>query len=113
MHEVAIMSAALEMALDAAKQAGAGRITRIQLRVGNRSGTVPEALRFAWDVVRGDTAAGAATLEIESVAAVAWCGNCQTEFCCGDYDDICPCCQRWSGELRRGRELELAAVELE
>jgi len=113
MHEVAIMEEAVRLALDAAKSAGARRVLALRLRVGALSGVVPEALRFAFDVVCHDTPAEGATLEIESSPAVCWCATCQAEFDCADLLNECPRCRSFSGELRRGRELEIAAVEVE
>ena len=100
------------MAVERATQAGASRIQRLCLRVGAMSGVVPDALRFAFDVVCQGTAAEGAVLEIEHVPAVCWCPNCQSEFECLDFVNECPRCHELSGDLRRGTELELANVEV-
>ena len=113
MHEVAIMTEAVRMAAESAQAAGAKRITALKLRVGQLSGVVPEAMQFAWDVVRRGTMLEDAELEIESVSAVCWCAACQAEFESKEFWGQCPRCRELSGELRHGRELEIAAVELE
>jgi len=113
MHEVSIMAEAVQMAAESAQAAGARRITGLRLRVGTLNGAVPEAMTFAWDVVRQNTLAATATLNIESVPAACWCATCQAEFACRDFMSECPRCHNLSGDLRRGRELEIAAVELE
>jgi hydrogenase nickel incorporation protein HypA/HybF len=113
MHEVSIMTEAVRMAAETARAAGAARVTRVRLRVGALSSALPEALRFAWDVVCRGTLAEGARLEIESVSAACWCATCRAEFACKDFVNECPACHNVSGELRRGRELEIAAVELE
>ena len=100
------------MAIETAKAKSATRVLRLCLRVGRMSGTVPEALQFAFDVVCRDTMAEGASLEIETVAPACWCPACQAEFVCEDFLNECPRCHQWSGELRRGRELELASVEV-
>lgn len=101
------------MADDAAKSAGTGRVVKLCLRVGSLSGVVPDALRFAFEALRENTLAAGATLEIATVPAVCWCAACQAEFECADFFVECPRCHNFSGELRRGRELEIAAVEVE
>ena len=101
------------MAVESAQAAGARRVTGLRLRVGALSGAVPEAMRFAWDVVSRDTIAAGARLEIESVAATGWCAVCDAEFECMDCFNECPRCHSVSDALRRGRELEIAAVEAE
>jgi hydrogenase nickel incorporation protein HypA/HybF len=112
MHEVSIMTEAVRMAVDAAKSAGATHVTRLRLRIGTLSGVVPEAVRFAFDVVCDGTMAEGASLSIEAVPAACWCATCRTEFECADFFNECPRCHNVSGELRRGRELEIAAVEM-
>lgn len=100
------------MAVESAQAAGAWRITGLRLRVGTLSGAVPDAMRFAWDVVSRDTIAAGARLEIDSVPPVCWCATCRAEFACADYFNECPRCHNVSGELRRGRELDIASVEM-
>ena len=113
MHEVSIMEEAVRMAVDAAKAAGKTRVVVLRLRVGTLSGVVPEALRFAFDVVCSDTIAAGASLEIESVPGAFWCAPCRMEFECANFFTECPRCHNVSGELRRGREMEIADVEVE
>jgi hydrogenase nickel incorporation protein HypA/HybF len=110
MHEVAIMEEAVRLAVEAA---GTRRVRKLSLRVGALSGVVPDALRFAFDVVGRGTVVAGASLEIESVPAVCWCATCGKEFESQNSLDECPRCHNLSGDLRHGRELEIAAVELE
>jgi len=100
------------MAVDAAKSAGASRVLKLRLRIGSLSGVVPEAMQFAFDVVCQNTMAAGASLEIEAVPAACWCVTCQAEFEGTDLFNECPRCHNISGELRRGRELEIASVEI-
>lgn len=106
------MAEAVRLASESAQAAGASRITSLRLRVGRLSGVVPEAMQFAWDVVRVGTLAADASLEIETVAAVGWCERCEAEFECADFLLGCPHCHQPAAVLRRGRELEITAVEL-
>jgi hydrogenase nickel incorporation protein HypA/HybF len=106
------MQEAIRMAIEAAKARQASRVTRIHLRVGGMSGVVPEALNFAFDVVTQHTIAEGAVLQIEKVAPACWCASCQVEFDCMDFLNECPRCGALSSELRRGRELDLANVEV-
>jgi len=112
MHEVSLMEEAVRVAVEAARESGGSRILKLRLRIGTMSGVVPEAMRFAFDVVCRDTMATGATLEIETVPATSWCGVCESEFSQADFLNECPTCHNLSGELRRGRELEIAAVEV-
>jgi hydrogenase nickel incorporation protein HypA/HybF len=113
MHELSIMMEAIRMAVEAARAADAQRITAVKLRVGRLSGVVPEAMQFAWDVVRQGTIAETALLDIQSVSVASWCPACQSEFEVLDLFNECPQCHQPGGEIRRGRELEIASVEVE
>ena len=112
MHEVSIMEEAMRVAVATARSSGSERILGLRLRVGAMSGVVPEAIRFAFDVVCRNTIAVGARLEIETVPATCWCAVCQKEFPYADFLSECPRCHNVSGELCHGRELEIAAVEI-
>ena len=112
MHEFSIMQSALETAAEKTRAAGATRIHRLKVRVGALSGVVPEALRFAFDGLKDQTPAAAAEFEIELVPAAGWCPACAAEFAVADLHYACPRCHQPCGRLRRGRELELATLEI-
>jgi len=107
------METALNFALEQAQKAGASRVHLIRLRIGALSGVVPEALQFAFETLRSGTPAEAAELVIENVPARFWCPACTREFQSGDMLADCPDCHNPSGELRAGREMELASMEIE
>ena len=107
------MESALVLALDRAQQAGSNRLYKISLRIGALSGVVPDALRFAFEMLTPGTIAEGAELAIEHVPARFWCADCQQEFQSDDMFGDCPGCDRPSGDLRAGREMELASMEIE
>ena len=113
MHELSIMQSALSLALDQARQAGAGRVQVIRLRIGALSGVVPDALEFAFEALKPGTPAQGAELAIEHVPARFWCATCRREFQSDDMLAECPECHSLSGELRAGREMELASLEVD
>ena len=112
MHEFSIMEAALETAVQKTRAAGATQIHRLKLRVGKLSGVVPEALRFAFEALKVNTLAAAAEFEIEEVSAVCWCAECAAEFDARNLNYECPRCHQPSGDLRRGKEMDLASLEI-
>ncbi len=113
MHELSLMQSALDLALERARNEHASRVHSIRLRVGVMSGVVPESLSFAFDTLAQGTAAEAARLEIENVPIRFWCSKCQAEFEPVNFSAHCPVCGEPSSDLRSGRELELAAVEID
>lgn len=113
MHELSIMDSALNMALEQAEKSGATRVCVIRLRIGTLSGVVPEALQFAFETLAPGTLADGAALDIENVPARFWCDACRQEFQSDDFFAECPQCHSPSGDLRAGREMELASMEIE
>jgi hydrogenase nickel incorporation protein HypA/HybF len=113
MHELGIMSSAMDAVLQQARTRGAHRVHRIVLRIGTLAGVEPESLRFAFDVVTRDTIAEGSELQVDAVTARAYCAACAAEFDAGsDYVFSCPTCGQLSGDLRSGRELDLAQIEM-
>jgi hydrogenase nickel incorporation protein HypA/HybF len=112
-HELSIMESALALALRQARESGANHVHVIRLRIGALSGVVPEALEFAFQALAPGTAAEQAQLVIDAVPARFWCNVCQNEFEAGDLFAECPGCQTPSGDLRAGREMELASMEID
>ncbi|MEL6248692.1 MAG: hydrogenase maturation nickel metallochaperone HypA [Cyanobacteria bacterium J06648_16] len=112
MHEVSLMEATLSLALDHAKAQGAQKIHRLGLQVGERSGIVPEALSFAFDVVSPGTLAAGATLQLETVPALCYCDRCQQTFRPEDWVYACPRCQLLSTTVCQGDSLDLTLLEM-
>ena len=112
MHEVGLMQDALAIAFGRAAEEGAHRIHRLTMRIGPLSGVVPEALEFAFDVLAQGTMAEGAVFEVEHVPILCYCSPCRHEFEAKDLFCECPQCRYPSAEVRQGRELELAALEI-
>ena len=112
MHEVGIMQSTLEIALEWANRQGAQRIHRLGMRVGALSGVVPDALDFAFEVLRQGTPAEGACLEVEFIPLRIYCPACDREFSPDGYWYTCPECNGVDTQVRQGRELEIAFVEV-
>ena len=112
MHEVGIIESALEVIRREARAHSATRVTRVVMRVGAISGVDIDALRFAFEACTSGSIAAGAELEIESIAARAHCKNCAADFTIASgFIFQCPRCAAFSGDVRSGRELELARLE--
>lgn len=112
MHEVGIIESALDVIRREAAQHGAASVARVVMRVGALSGVEPEALRFAFAAVTPGSVAEGAELDIEVVPARVHCRDCDEDFTVETgFIFQCPRCSALSGDLRSGRELELARLE--
>jgi hydrogenase nickel incorporation protein HypA/HybF len=112
MHEVGLMQNALDMAFAHVQRAGATRIHRMCLRVGELSGVVPEALELAFGAAAPGTPADGAELIIERIAVVCRCEHCNQTFQPEDVVYLCPICGAINSRVQQGRELELASLEV-
>jgi hydrogenase nickel incorporation protein HypA/HybF len=112
MHELSLMQSALDIAVEHAEKTNAERIVSLTLRIGAMSGVVPDALEFAFDVLKADTVAHDARLVIDTVPIVCRCARCDRDFEASDIIFACPTCGKRSADVRSGREMELASMEV-
>lgn len=112
MHELSIMEDALLQAFERTQRAGARRVHRVKMRIGEISGVAPDALRFAFDVATRDTPADGAEFELEVVPVKCRCRSCGSDFQPDGLIYECPTCQALSSDVLQGREIELTSLEV-
>ncbi len=113
MHELSITMNVVEVASEEARKAGATQVQHVALKIGALSGVVRDALEFAFDVATDQTMLHGATLTIEDVPVVVYCTHCHTEKTLPDiYRFRCPDCGTPTPDIRQGRELEIASLEV-
>jgi len=111
-HEFGVAQSLLEIVEQEARPYGGARVTRVQLRIGQLSAVVPDALRFAFEAItRGGIAEGA-SLEIEEVPLKIRCHQCAEEFTVENPFMVCPRCEGVDVEMIAGRELEIRSMEI-
>jgi hydrogenase nickel incorporation protein HypA/HybF len=113
MHEFSITESVLALALEKAGQAGAARITRINLVLGEMSGVVGECVQFYFEALSRETIAAGAQLAFEARPTRLRCHRCQAEFSPQDHDWNCPTCHEMAIEIIAGRECYMESIEVE
>jgi hydrogenase nickel incorporation protein HypA/HybF len=113
MHELSITQSILEIAQHTAAEAGASRIVRINLRVGEWSGVLDDCIQFYFDILSQGTLAGGAELSLQRIPVRFHCRSCGTDFSPPEYDWDCPQCGSLGGELVAGREFYVESIEVE
>lgn len=116
MHELSIAMSLLDVAEEELERHPGARVEAIHVRVGALSGVVKDALQGAFELAREQTPFASTRLVFEDVPVAVFCEKCRAErgvrsvqhFCCVECDTPVPA----SGVLR-GRDLQLAALELE
>lgn len=112
MHEISVMESALELAGEHLRKAGCTKIHCIRLRVGLLSGIVPEAMEFAFDVLKEDTPAADATLEIERAPGLFTCTACEVDTRLDSMQFKCPACGGLLKLREGGADLELVQMKI-
>jgi hydrogenase nickel incorporation protein HypA/HybF len=114
MHELSIARNLIEMAETAARDAGASRVTRLRLELGQMSGVVSGALLFCFDVAAQGTLVEGAQLDIELLPVVVHCPACGQDSPLPSIQRFrCPRCNAPTADIVQGRELVLASIEVE
>ncbi|HUT68390.1 MAG TPA: hydrogenase maturation nickel metallochaperone HypA [Dehalococcoidales bacterium] len=113
MHEYSITESMLALALEKANEANAGKITRINLVVGELSGVVSECVQFYFDFLTKNTIANGAELSFETKPTRVRCHKCEAIFAPSDHDWSCPTCHETGIEIVSGRECYMESIEVE
>lgn len=101
------------MVLEHAERAGARRVIRIDLRIGNMSGVVDESVQFYFDFLSRDTLAEGARLHVMHIPARFKCKNCDAEFEPEERDWLCPACGATGGRIVAGQEMLVESIEID
>lgn len=113
MHELSIAMALVETACEKAGELGDVEVEALHVRLGALSGVVREALLFSFDLAAKGTPLEGARLEIEEVPVTVRCPRCREDRALPSVQHLrCPVCAERTPEIVRGRELELAALEV-
>lgn len=113
MHELSIALSLVQLASDAAQNAGATHVAAVYLEVGTLAGIVPEALEFSFDIAAQGTPLEGAHLVIKPLPLVVYCTPCGREVePVGPANFRCPICHTPSAIIRQGQELDLVSLEI-
>jgi len=113
MHELSVTQSILDIALAHAQGAGASRILKVNLVIGELSGLVGEYIQFYFDFVSKGTPAEGAELTFRRVPARFRCLDCGTEYEPNGADWTCPQCGALRPMAVGGRELLVESIEVE
>ncbi len=113
MHELAITQSMLDIVLEQAERAGAKKIGKINLVIGELTGFVEECVKFYFDLLAENTIAEGANLSFTSVSPRGRCRSCDEVFELKEYDWTCPRCGGSDVEITAGKELFVDSIDVE
>ncbi len=76
MHELPVTESVLRIVLDHAQRAGARRVVRVNLLLGELSSILGDSVQFYWDLIAEGTLAEGAELRFQRVPAELRCLAC-------------------------------------
>ena len=113
MHELPVTEGILTLAIDTARQAGAGRIIAIDLVVGDLSSIVDDSVQFYFDLLSPGTPAEGAALRIRRAPAELICSDCGARHAVrAPLLPACPSCGGPRVHVGGGREFYVESIEV-
>src|SRR5262245_19253150 len=113
MHELSIALEILDIVAAEAQRRGRPEVRAIHVRLGPLGGVVKQSLLSAFALAREGTPFAECRLEIEDVPLAGYCQHCRAEqLAVSPHEACCGQCGRPLAEISRGRELEIAALEI-
>lgn len=115
MHEYSIISSLVLLAEDNARAHNATKIHKITIDVGERSAVEVELLKSAFEVFKDESAfCKDSELIVRKIAVELLCKDCGESFSGQGLEyGICARCGGVNVEISKGRELNLAKLEME
>lgn len=113
MHEVTLCQNALEIIEQHAKQNHAQRVCAVWLELSAVSCIEESALHFCFDIVCRNTLAEGAKLYVSTVAAQAWCRDCQSSVSVTQFDTGCPHCGSRNLQINSSDTMQVKQIEVE
>jgi hydrogenase nickel incorporation protein HypA/HybF len=112
MHELSIAMGIVEAALEEAERRLV-QINAVHVRLGLLSGVVKDALLFSYEIACQDTPLQGSRLVVEDVPVTIFCAGCQSERTLSTIQQFaCPICGAPTMDIRRGKEVEVFALEV-
>lgn len=110
---MAVTQSMVDLVLDEARKAGARRVKRINVVLGELSGVVGDCMQFYFGLISKNTIAEGADLSFKTVATRAKCRQCGNTFEVKDSNWVCSGCNSMGIDLVAGNELYVESIEVE
>ena len=114
MHELGSMTGVMDAVTKSAHDAGADKVLKVTLSVGEMTECIQDALEFAFEALtEDDPFVRDAELTINMIKPKSRCLECGAEFEHDRFHMFCPECDSFATELLAGRELQIDSIEVD
>ena len=109
MHELGMVTGAVESVRQAAEANHADKVLKVSLSVGEMTEAIEDALTFAYEAITdGDPLFSGSKLDITMVPPKSRCGECAHDR----FHVMCPECGGFA-DLIEGKELRIDSIEVD
>lgn len=114
MHELGLMTGVLDAVTQSAVEAGATKVLKVTLSVGEMTEAIEDCLTFAYEALTEEnTLFSGSELEIHMVKPRSRCLDCGLEFDHDRFHVTCPQCGSPATHLIAGRDLRIDSIEVD
>ncbi|MGC8603939.1 MAG: hydrogenase maturation nickel metallochaperone HypA [Desulfomonilaceae bacterium] len=114
MHEMGIVQSILDIIEQQMKIHAAKKLVRVNLEFGAMTAVMPEAIRFAFEVLTKGTLTEGAEIDINIVPIKAICFDCGQEQLLDTFTPFCPVCSNGTMTVVEGKdEMRIVSIEVE
>lgn len=112
MHEATLAAQVLRIA-DEALAPQSPPVRSVVVTVGDLSGVMIDALRFAFDALKKSTRFADAQMRVEKQSVVCACLDCGREYQPEGFPFVCPVCRSRAFRIIHGEEVFVKNLEVE
>jgi hydrogenase nickel incorporation protein HypA/HybF len=113
MHELSVTQSLLDLALKHANQAGATKISSLNITIGDLTSIIDDSVKFYWDIIAKDTMAEGAELNFTRIDTILRCKDCSFKYSPEPGELACPECKGFQVEVISGKEFYLDSIDIE
>lgn len=114
MHELGLITSVVDATKRVALENHAKKITAINLRIGEMTEVIEDAMQFSFEILAEDEPLlKNCKLNIEFVHPKSECGMCGAVFEHDRFERVCPKCGNDITTLIDGTNLDIASIEIE
>ncbi len=113
MHEMSLCDSVMQTLREQAKLQGFQKVVTVYLEIGELALVEPESLTFAFDILKKETLANEARLEILIQSGQAWCDRCNAFVSISRRIDPCPECGVYGLRVTGGEQLRIKQLEVQ
>jgi hydrogenase nickel incorporation protein HypA/HybF len=112
-HECSVVEQLVKIARTRAAESGAGKVTAVNIVVGEMTGYMEESLRFYFTLISKDTELDGAELRVTYVKPRLRCEKCGKLFIRERFSFDCPDCHTPGIFTKEGSEFFIDTIEIE